>query len=110
MPAYVFLILFVIVAALNVVGARKNRSILSAVTKPMLLLLLALYVLFRGLPAPDWLIIGAETGNRKGKVVPDKDWIMEIAEECELMDIPLFMKESLRGIMGKDFRQEFPWK
>ena len=58
----------------------------------------------------DWVIIGAETGNRKGKVAPDKDWIMEIAEECELMDIPLFMKESLRGIMGKDFRQEFPWK
>ena len=58
----------------------------------------------------DWVIIGAETGNRKGKVVPDKSWIMEIAEECELCGIPVFMKESLRGIMGEDFRQEFPWE
>jgi protein gp37 len=57
----------------------------------------------------DWVIIGAETGNRKGKVIPEKSWIMEIAEECELSGIPVFMKESLRGIMGEDFRQEFPW-
>lgn len=34
----------------------------------------------RHVPA-DWVIIGAETGNRKGKVVPEKDWITEIAEE-----------------------------
>ena len=58
----------------------------------------------------DWVIVGAETGNRKGKVVPEKAWIMDIAEECELSGIPVFMKESLRGIMGEDFRQEFPWE
>lgn len=58
----------------------------------------------------DWVIIGAETGNRKGKVVPKKDWVMEIAEECEYSGIPVFMKESLRDLMGDDFRQEFPWK
>ena len=23
--------------------------------------------------------------------------------------IPIFMKESIRGLMGDDFRQEFPW-
>ena len=56
----------------------------------------------------DWVIMGAETGNRQGKVVPGKDWITEIAEECELSDIPIFMKESLREIMGDDFRQEIP--
>ena len=58
----------------------------------------------------DWIIIGAETGNRKGKVVPEKRWIMEIAEQCEISGIPVFMKESLRGIMGEDFRQEMPWE
>ncbi len=57
----------------------------------------------------DWVIIGAETGNRKGKVVPKKDWVMKIAEECEYSGIPVFMKESLRDLMGDDFRQEFPW-
>lgn len=58
----------------------------------------------------DWVIIGAETGNRKGKVKPDKRWIMKIADLCEMSDVPVFMKDSLRGIMGSDFRQEFPWE
>lgn len=58
----------------------------------------------------DWVIIGAETGNRKGKVVPEKDWIAEIAEECDLIGVPVFMKESLRELMGNDFRQEFPFE
>lgn len=59
---------------------------------------------------PEWVIIGAETGNRKGKVVPRKDWIDGIAEACKRYRTPIFMKESLRGLMGADFRQEFPWE
>ena len=56
-----------------------------------------------------WAIIGAETGNRKGKVIPKKDWITSFVEDCADHGTPVFMKESLRGIMGEDFRQEFPW-
>lgn len=59
--------------------------------------------------AVSWVIVGAETGNRKDKVIPKKEWILEIAERCRALDTPIFMKESLRGIMGEDFRQEFPW-
>lgn len=59
---------------------------------------------------PDWVIVGAETGSRKGKVVPQKEWIDEIAAECKRHRKPLFMKDSLRGLMGDDFRQEFPWR
>lgn len=59
---------------------------------------------------PKWAIIGAETGNRKGKVIPQKEWISYFAESCRENGIPVFMKESLRGIMGEDFRQEFPWE
>lgn len=59
---------------------------------------------------PEWVIIGAETGNRKGKVVPRKEWIDEIAEACKRFRTPIFMKESLRELMGADFRQEFPWE
>lgn len=58
----------------------------------------------------DWVIVGAETGNRKAKVTPERDWIMKIADECSYGGRPLFMKESLRELMGDDFRQEFPWK
>lgn len=57
----------------------------------------------------DWVIVGAETGNRKGKVIPKKSWIIRIAEACKRTRTPLFMKESLREIMGTDFKQEFPW-
>lgn len=59
---------------------------------------------------PDWIIVGAETGNRKNKVRPEKDWLGGIVNGCAEHNIPLFMKESLRELMGSDFRQEFPWE
>lgn len=59
---------------------------------------------------PRWIIIGAETGNRKEKVTPKKAWVDEIAEQALIDGIPVFMKESLRSLMGEDFRQEFPWE
>lgn len=58
----------------------------------------------------DWVIIGAETGIRKGKVIPEKKWIDNILMECEYSGRPIFMKDSLREIMGEDFVQEFPWE
>jgi len=58
----------------------------------------------------DWVIIGAETGNRAGKVVPEKAWVENIVHVSKSLYTPVFMKESLRGIMGEDFWQEFPWK
>ena len=57
-----------------------------------------------------WIIVGAESGNRKGKVIPKREWIEHIAETCRRSQIPMFMKESLRELMGDDFRQEFPWE
>ncbi len=52
----------------------------------------------------DWLIIGAETGNRKGKVIPKKEWIDELTR----LEIPVFMKDSLIPIWGENLRREFP--
>lgn len=56
----------------------------------------------------DWVIIGAETGNRKCKVIPKREWIDSIVEQCKAANIPVFMKESLRELMGNDFIQAFP--
>ena len=61
-------------------------------------------------PRWEWVIIGAETGNRKDKIIPKKEWIQEIADICLQEGTPVFMKESLRTLMGDDFRQEFPWE
>lgn len=57
-----------------------------------------------------WVIIGAETGNRKGKVIPQREWVENIVQAAKMVGVKIFMKESLREIMGDDFRQEFPWE
>lgn len=58
----------------------------------------------------QWVIIGAETGNRKGKVTPQPEWVREITKTCITKNIAVFMKESLLPIIGEDnmFR-EIPW-
>lgn len=58
----------------------------------------------------DWIIIGAETGRRKGKVTPDKSWVDGITYYAKKNNVPVFMKESLRTLMGDNFKQEFPWE
>jgi len=55
-----------------------------------------------------WVIIGAETGNRKNKVVPERNWIEDIVSDCQSKHIPVFLKTSLMGIWGDDLVQEFP--
>ena len=61
-------------------------------------------------PYPEWMIVGAETGNRKDKVIPKKDWLDGILEGRKRHGYAVFMKESLRELMGADFVQEFPWE
>ena len=56
----------------------------------------------------DWLIVGAETGNRKDKVIPKREWIENIVEQCKAANVPVFMKNSLIDLMGNDFIQEWP--
>ena len=59
----------------------------------------------------DWVIIGAETGQRKNKVIPKKEWLMNVNFECSFYDddkIPVFMKNSLADIWGESLVQEFP--
>jgi len=59
--------------------------------------------------AVQWVIIGAETGNRRGKVVPEPVWIEKIVKHCEKFQIPVFMKSSLIPIVGEqNMRREFP--
>lgn len=56
----------------------------------------------------DWVIVGAETGRRKDKVIPKREWIEQIVEDCRQYDIPVFMKSSLADIWGEPLIQEFP--
>lgn len=56
----------------------------------------------------DWVIVGAETGKRKDKVIPKRAWIERLLTECQKYNIPIFMKSSLAGIWGEPLIQEFP--
>ncbi len=55
-----------------------------------------------------WAILGAETGNRKDKVIPERKWIENIVSACRKANVPVFMKDSLKDLMGDDFIQEWP--
>ncbi|MEY8285368.1 DUF5131 family protein [Lachnospiraceae bacterium 50-23] len=59
-------------------------------------------------PKPEWVIVGAETGKRKDKVIPKREWIEGLLKECRKYDIPIFMKSSLAEIWGEPLIQEFP--
>lgn len=50
---------------------------------------------------PEWVIIGAETGNRRDKTVPERYWIEDIVAGCSAAHVPVFMKESLAPIVGE---------
>jgi protein gp37 len=53
----------------------------------------------------DWIIIGAETGNSKVKIIPDKNWIGEIIERGKQKGIAVFVKENANWPQAI---QEFP--
>lgn len=58
----------------------------------------------------QWVIIGAETGNRKGKAVPRKEWVENICDAAGMTQMAVFMKDSLVPVVGEEnMRREFPW-
>ena len=56
----------------------------------------------------DWVIIGAETGRRKEKIIPQREWIENIVSICKEYNVPVFMKDSLRKVWGKELLREQP--
>lgn len=57
----------------------------------------------------EWVIIGAQTGRDKGKVIPEWEWISKVVLASADKGIPVFMKDSLLEIAGKEnMRQDFP--
>jgi len=64
--------------------------------------------LVKALPHTDWVIIGAESGIRRNKVIPEREWIGNIVEACQANNIPVFMKSSIKELMGDKFIQEYP--
>ena len=55
----------------------------------------------------DWVIIGAETGNRGGKAIPKLEWITDIVEHCRNKKIPVYLKDSIIKLYP-DLAFEYP--
>ena len=55
----------------------------------------------------NWVIIGAETGNGKGKIIPKKEWVEDIVNYCRGNNIPTYLKDSLKNIYPFEIK-EFP--
>ncbi|MBQ6274445.1 MAG: DUF5131 family protein [Oscillospiraceae bacterium] len=59
----------------------------------------------------QWVIVGAETGNRKDRIIPKVEWVKKIVDDCKLRNIPVFMKDSLIPIIGEEnMLRQFPWE
>ena len=56
----------------------------------------------------DWIIIGAETGNRKGKIEPRKEWIALLLYQADEHYLPVYMKDNLQFYWYRNRRKEFP--
>jgi protein gp37 len=61
-------------------------------------------------PRWSWVVLGAETGNRKSKIIPKREWVEKLVEDCRYWKIPIFMKNSLADIWGEPLIQEYPWE
>ncbi len=56
-----------------------------------------------------WIVIGTETGNRKGKITARAEWIANIVHQAKKKHIPIFMKSRLLDIVGEEnMIQELP--
>ena len=53
-----------------------------------------------------WVIIGAESGNRAGKVIPGNEWAYRIVENARNLEIPVFVKDNFAK--AKIHSKEFP--
>ena len=57
----------------------------------------------------EWIVIGTETGRRKGKAVSKPQWVWNLTGQAHDLGIPVFMKEDLLPIMGEEqMVQELP--
>ena len=63
----------------------------------------------------NWIIIGAMTGPGSKSRQPKRKWVEKIVEDAKnelspFYPIPVFMKDNLRKVWGRDLIQEFPEK
>ncbi len=58
----------------------------------------------------EWISMGPESGNRSGKIIPKKEWFMNIVDQAKAHNIPIMMKDSVIKFVGQEnFYCEYPF-
>lgn len=58
-----------------------------------------------------WVIMGAMTGPGSNRHQPKREWVESLARDAQAAGVPVFMKDSLRSIVGTGgMVREFPWE
>jgi len=57
------------------------------------------------IPKADWIIIGSQT---KPYNPPKIEWVQAIVELADEADVPVFLKDNLKPLLGNNLRQELP--
>ena len=63
----------------------------------------------KGTYAPPWIIVGAETGQRKNKTIPQVEWVQHILEFSQAHGSKVFLKNNLAPYFTGDLVQDFPF-
>ena len=56
----------------------------------------------------EWVIVGADTSNKKDKIIPKREWVENIVNDCYFYGVPVFLKNNLRDVWGADLIQQYP--
>lgn len=57
----------------------------------------------------EWIVVGTETGHRRGKVDARPEWVAGIVAQARAQGVAVFMKEDLLPILGEEgMIQELP--
>ena len=57
----------------------------------------------------EWIVVGTETGRRRGKVDARPEWVAGIVAQARAQGVAVFMKEDLLPILGEEgMIQELP--
>lgn len=85
----------------------KNEGFYFLSIEPLLCDSVGLAFIDNALPLFGWIIVGRLTGRGK-KHDPTRRQVMWIVDNCQELQIPIFLKNNLKEIWGEKLIQEFP--
>ena len=85
----------------------KNKEVHFLSLEPLLYSYIADISFEKFFPYFGWIIVGRLTGFGK-EFDPPREDIQRIVDACDQLQIPIFLKNNLKGIWGEDLIQQYP--